>query len=219
MATLTVYPDPDPETTTIDGDARRSSVNETFSTIRGGAGTAMNDTAASHFVTLAATSTSNQYSELRRFIALFNTASLTASANISSAVLSLFGTGKTNGLGDPDLHIASSTPASNTTLATGDYSNVGSTSFGNVTYAGFSTVAYNDITLDSNGIANISKTGVSKFSALLSWDINNSFTGAWSSLAQSYLSFNSADQGATTNDPKLVVTYTLETFLPKVMII
>ena len=211
FSTLTAYPDAgDPGTTTIDGVVQRSGVNETFGTIRGGAGTlATNATDFLFTAQLDATGTTNQYSRLRRSIALFDTSSLTTSASISSATIGAYGWGKTNALGSADWHVGSATPASNTTLAASDYGNCGTTSFGSIAYASFSTSGYNDITLDSNGLGNISKTGVSKFSFQLSWDINNSFTGSWANSAISNFDNYSADQAGTTNDPKLVVTYTL----------
>jgi hypothetical protein len=211
MATLTVYPDANPETTTVDGYALRGGVNETFTTIRGGAGTQAGDSDTSVIVPgLTATSTTNQYSTLRRAFILFDTSSLTSAAIISGAVLSVYGGGlKTTGLGTPDLHVGSSTPASNTALVSADYSQRGTTSFGSISNASFSTSAYNDITLNASGIAAINKTGVSKFSLQLSWDINNSFTGSWASSAESEFSIVMSDTGS--NKPKLVITYTLPT--------
>jgi len=216
FATLTAYPDAgDPGTTTIDGVVQRSGVNETFGTIRGGAGTlATNATDFLFTAQLDATGTTNQYGRLRRSIALFDTSSLTTSASISSATIGAYGWSKTNALGSADWHVGSATPASNTTLAASDYGNCGTISFGSIAYASFSTSGYNDITLDSNGLGNISKTGVSKFSFQLSWDINNSFTGSWANSAISNFDNYSADQAGTTNDPKLVVTYTTSTNYP-----
>lgn len=137
----------------------------------------------------------------------FSTSTIGAGSTISDATLSLFGTAKTNALGSPDLHLAGATPAADNTLASSDYPNVQATSFGNVTYANWSTTAYNDVTLDANGIANVNKTGISRFSARTDWDINNSFTGVWASAALSNLTHNTADAAGTANDPKLVVTY------------
>lgn len=219
MATLTVYPDPNVETTTVDGHVSRAAVDETFSTIRSGAGTAVQDDQAFLLSYIRASNVSNQYGSLYRSFILFDTSSLTAGATISSVVLSVVGQLKDSGLGSPNLHVAGATTASNTALATGDFANRGTTSFGNVTYASFSTSGYNDITLDANGIANVSKTGVSKFSLQLSWDILNSFTGSWSSFATAYFQMLGAETSGTTSDPKLVVTYETSVFTSKVMII
>ena len=212
--TLTVYPDPHTETTTVDGRVYRSSVNEAFATIIAGAGTGVGDAGADNIVcNLVASATSNQFAQLIRGIFLFDTSALGA-CNISAVTLSLnggaaeLGAVKTNGLGSPDLHIAGSTTASNTALSNSDYANVGGTSFGSVTYANIQAVdSYTDWSLNASGITNISKAGVSKFSLRHSWDINGSFTGAWGSGAASHFGFRLAETAGTTKDPKLVVTY------------
>lgn len=194
----------------VDGRAARNGVNQTFANIRAGAGVSANNTASSDGPYLFSTGTTDQYDTLIRFFTLFNTATLTADATISAAVISFYGSDKANGNGSPAFHVAAATPAANDSIAASDYGNVGSTSFGNVAYASYSTSAYNDITLDANGRANISKTGISKFSEQLSWDILNDTTGlVWAGGAESYTLFNTAD--AVSNNPKLVVTYTLPT--------
>jgi hypothetical protein len=140
---------------------------------------------------------------------LFDTSLLTSSANISSAVFSVYGTDKANGLGSPDYDVVASTPASNTTLAAADYGQLGTTVFASVAYASYDTAGYNGFSLDTNGIANVSKTGVSKFGARLSWDTDGSFGGSWGSAQGTRFNSNTADATGTTNDPKLVVTYTI----------
>ena len=212
--TLTVYPDPHTETSTVDGRVYRTAVNETFATIIAGAGSGAGDAAADNIVcNLAASTTSNQFAQLIRGIFLFDTSALGLS-EISAAVLSLNGGAtelggvKTNGLGEPALHIAASTPASNTALAAADYGNVGGTSFGSVSYANIqASGSYTNWTLNATGIAAISKTGISKFSLRHSWDITGSFTGTWASGAASHFGFKLAETANTTSDPKLVVTY------------
>lgn len=210
FATLTVYPDANPETTTFDGYIQRDGVNETFGTIRGGAGTSWDDASASgQFTRLDSTSTSNQYQVLLRTIFLFDTSSLTTKATITAATLSLEGSTKQNGLGSPELHIAGATTVSNTTFNAADFAAVSRTSFASVSYASYNTSGYNNFALNGSGVANVSKTGISKFSAQSDWDINNSFTGAWVSFEISSLSGRFADTSGTTSDPKLVVEYSV----------
>lgn len=209
FATLTAYPDPNPETTTVDGYAGRYEASgESFATIRAGAGNEFDDTNTNNVAArLYSDTTTDLFEEMTRGIYLFDTASIDDAATISAAVFSLRGTGKANGNGSPALHVVASTPASNTALVNADYGQLGSTDFGSVAYAGYSISAYNDITLNSDGRANISKTGVSKFGTRTSWDLNNSFTGAWVSGADSNFQAYFADETGTTRDPKLVVTY------------
>jgi hypothetical protein len=66
---------------------------------------------------------------------------------------------------------------------------------------------YRDFTLDANGRANVSKTGISKFGARGGLDFSDATvpTGNNQCLARW------ADYGGTTTDPKLVITYTTST--------
>jgi hypothetical protein len=194
----------------VDGYCFRGSVNETFANIRAGVGTGAEASAGEDNMYLNATSTTNQYSHMRRFIFCFDTSSIGANKEINSATCSIWGTGKTNGNGSSDFHLASASLNSTSNIIAGDYQTCGTTSFGYVTYANYSTSGYNDITLNGSGLANINKTGVSQFSAQHSWDVLNNTTGlVWANGATTYFSARWADYTGTDNDPKLVVTYTL----------
>lgn len=204
----TVYPDPSVEVATVDGYARRSGIDESLATIRAGAGTASGDADTNIDQRIEGSVTSNQFRLLDRMFYLFDASSIPDTDDISAGTLSPFGaTSKATGLGSPDYHIAGSTPASNTAIVNADYSQVQTTSFGSIANASWNTAAYNDITLNADGRANISKTGISKFSGQFNWDINNDFTGAWVSEAVSNFGIYLADQAETTNDPKLTVTH------------
>lgn len=179
-----------------------------FSTLVGDAGTAANVTNASgNIILLQSASSGSGYVEIDRSVFNFNTASLSANANISAAVLSLYsnGTGNTLG-GTPNARIVAATPASPSTLATSDYSNFGTTQLAALLLSGITTSAYNDFAT-SNIIATVNKTGITSFGVRLDWDANNSFTGSYTNGASTYWNVNMADAGA--NIPKLVVTYTL----------
>ena len=212
--TSTTYPDPDPETTTVDGIVYRNGDTADWSVIRGNTiGTAAVDTTATDaFYQVEATATTNKWNNITRSFFLFDTSALTASATISAATLSLIGSSSSNSLSataaQTAIHIVASTPASNTALVTEDYDQTGATSFGSFAFADFSTSAYNDITLDANGIANISKTAVSKFGAKAGADVNNS-EPTWGSTQDIRISGKFADTAVTTSEPKLTVTYTL----------
>lgn len=196
----------------VDGYVGRAgAIDETLATIRAGAGNNSDETPETLSVYIEASATTNQFDNLFRSIVCFDTSSITDGTTINAAVLSVWGSTKSNGLGSPDLHAVASTPAATNALADSDYANVGTTSFGSVAYASFSTVAYNDITLDSNGRNNISATGVSKFGFRNSWDQSGTFGGVWASNANSNLVPFSADKAGTTNDPKLVVTFSFPT--------
>lgn len=201
---LVVYPDAHPESTTVDGYARRVGVDETFATIRAGSGNGNLDTGTNTYAAfLVATATANQYSQLLRGIFLFDTSSIPSGATIISATLSLYGTSKSNGLGSPALDVVSSNPASNTATANGNFTTLGTTVYGSVSYASYSTSGYNDISLD---VACITKAGITKLGTRLSWDTANSFGGSWSNSANTSFLCYFADNGS--NKPKLTVVYT-----------
>lgn len=202
----------------VDGTVQRGIVDETLTAIRSGAGQTANVTNASVGAPeITTSSTTNQFRQLTRVIYTFDTSSIPVSATIESATLSLFGVSKNNSLGgSPEIDIVAATPPATNTLAASDYGQLGSTVFASKTYAGWSTSAYNDFTLNANGIANITKGGVSKFGARVNWDTDNSFTGTWASLSDVRFNHYMADQTGTDNDPKLVVVY--KTFTPRVVI-
>lgn len=210
FTTLTAFPDPNPETTTVDGFVNRGGVNETLATIRAGAGNGVGDVSTADLICyIAPTATSNQYSDCYRSIFLFDTSAIPDTNTISAAVLSLAGMGS---VGADNLtqtvEIVLSTPASNTGLVAADYNQVGSVRQATgIAASAYNNTdgTYNNFTLNATGISNVSKTGVSKFGGAFSGDIDNSIT--WANNAGSYKYCYYADQAGTTTDPKLVVTY------------
>ncbi len=144
---------------------------------------------------------------------VFNTASLPDTDAISSATLSLFGNGgATTNVDSTTIEAVSVTLASPSALATSDYniSNFGSTTGGSISIASWNTGAYNDITLNATGIANISKTGNTFFGLRTGLDLSNTQpTGG--NLVTAYYS----DQTGTTNDPKLVVIHAVPAAGPR----
>ena len=208
--TTTVYPDADPETTTVDGDVRQSSAGDTFANLRAGAGTSAQPSVASSTCgTLNATTVSNNYDVLIRFIALFDTSSIPDTDTIDSATLSFHGRSKSDQMGGTHgIGVVTSTPASNTDLVAGDYAQLATTRQANdITLASWSTVGYNDFALNATGLGNISKTGVSKFGSRLSFDIDNS-APTWGSEESVAGGNYAADDAGTTRDPKLAVIHT-----------
>lgn len=193
----------------VDGYVGRSGVNEAIGTLRAGAGTYSNNTDTTEGgAILVGAVTSNQFSELRRSIFCFDTSSLPSGISLLSVILSFNSNTVSTGLGSTSLEVVSAAPASTSGLANSDYSNLGSTSFATVPSASWPAAnSYYDFTLDGNGIANVNKTGITKFGIRLGWDFNNNFTGVWANGVQSRFDLFYADQAGTTKDPKLVVTY------------
>lgn len=215
FSTLTAYPDANPETTTVDGEVRHvytSGSGQNWSIIIAAAGSAVSDnTTTMAAIGITTDTVSNKWRILRRAIMLFDTSSIPDTDTINSAILSIYVTSKSDAISiTPNINIYSSTPASNTGLVASDFANVGSTPFATaIGYSSIATGAYNDFTLNSNGLANISKTGVSKFSTRNeNYEVSNvAPTWAGSNLT-SDIQASQADETGTTQDPKLVVTYT-----------
>ena len=202
--TTTVYPDVNPESTSVDGYVFDNSVTPTWSTMRNAAGDGFGDTDTNS--TFIGWDSGAQYNYLVRSIFLFDTSAIGDADTINSATLSLYGTVKADPSSNtPDINIYTSTPASNTGLVAGDYTQIGTTAQSSaISYASYSTSGYNDFVL--NDLTKIDKTGISKFGARnANKDVANvapNLGGAFTGLQGYY-----ADQTGTTNDPKLVIEH------------
>lgn len=210
--TLTVNPDPNPETTTVDGVSIYDAV-DTWANVRAsGVGNSTFDSVDESLMMDARLVSAGRYILARSFF-LFDTSPLTSAAIITAVVFSVKPHSTASGTitDGTDIHIVSSSPASNTALVDQDYDQVGSTSFASMAGWTASDSTYRDFTLNANGRANVSKTGVSKFGARGSRDLLDQAptVGANQSLCRY------ADFAGTTDDPKLVVTYTLPTTVAK----
>jgi hypothetical protein len=195
----------------VDGRVgRNGSASDTFEQVMVGAGTIGNDTSTTMIIGAQVSAT---FRNISRGIFCFDTSSLPDDAVISAATFN-FITAKSNGLGDIDLYLVESTPASTSTIATSDYSNIdrgsGATSFGSITYASVNgdNSTYNAITLNSDGRNYINLTGITSFGVVISWDFNDSYPGSYASNDVSRFTIKTADQSGTASDPYLSVTYT-----------
>lgn len=152
----------------------------------------------------------DRYLQLGRIFLLFDTSSLGNGVTIDSGTISLRGLSKFKDAWtiDDNIHVTSSSPATNDTLTNNDYPSVGSVSFGSVSYADFSTSGYNNIALNASGLANISKTGVSKFAIRWGADLTNT-PPTWADSAQLRANFRLADNTGSSEDPVLTVNYTV----------
>ena len=223
FSTLTQWPESIGTDNPIDGLVFRNSVSETWATIIAGAGNgsyggAYIGTSSYPLVGYTSASTSSHFSNLYRAIFCFDTSALTSGVTISAAVLSIYGTAKDDGLSStPDVDIYTSTPASTSAIANGDFSQIASTSQTGspITYANWGTVGYNDFTFNSTGRGNVSKTGISKFGARNTNHDVAASSPTWVSSQESILSCQYSGFTGTSRDPKLVVTYTSSTTFPR----
>lgn len=149
------------------------------------------------------------YDILRRLCYGFNTSSIPDGAIISSAKLGVYPRASFNALNNQNLGVTGFAPAAANDFVAGDYD-----SFGNVRYAddvAYASVpvntAYLNISFNSAGIANVSKTGYTNFMLRLSSDIDNSnSTLTW--LASSVSGFRIYDYTESVGkEPFLEIVY------------
>ena len=87
--TSTFYPDPDTETTSVDGYVWRDAVDETWSAIHDAAdGTFSSDTGSGINVNLSTNATSNHWDRMGRGFILFDTSSIPDTDAVTSATFS-----------------------------------------------------------------------------------------------------------------------------------
>lgn len=208
MPSITVYPDAGIGGTTVDGIAQRSNDPATWADIRDGAGTFAGPTSATDaFCAIIASTTSNQWATIRRGIFLFDTSAIGDSDTIDDATFSFWATVTADSFAS-SVSFVGSTPASNGDLVAADYGQLGTTQYAaDKTIISISTGAYTDTILNATGLANISKTGVTKLGTRISQDRTNT-EPTWISGADSKVNGSYADTAGTTQDPKLVVNYT-----------
>ena len=210
MATLTVYPDADAESTSFDGYVLDD--NATWATAQGSSTADGNDDSDTTLV-LGARHNGSLY-RISRAIVLFDTSFIASSnATVDAATLSLWFTTKNDGDNDAQAYfsIVSSTPASNTGISNNDYDQVGDSidnptkNSDDVDITDITTGQYTNFTLNATGLGNVSKTGVSKFGVREGHDMEDV---AVASSTDNLCICSSADHTGTSQDPKLVVTYT-----------
>ncbi len=217
-ATLTSYPDPHTETTTVDGTVHYGTIGtgSTWSNHQGSTtGTPADDgVSTGGYQGKWIYADAFPFWRIMRGFFLFDTSSLGSTATISAATGSLYFSGTirnnwNNGTYSKYTWCAS-TPASNTALEANDFDNVGTTHFvTDVAISALTQDVYNDFTMNASGLAAIDKTGVSKFAVRLNWDIDNSSPPAVFDDSGDGGVVILADTAGTSTDPKLVVTYTL----------
>lgn len=209
-ASSTFYPDEDTESTSVDGSIYNS--NATWDSLHDASSGTHQDSSA----------TANMHSGLnagtyylRRGLFLFDTSALPDDATINSATFNI--TPATNGScsDSTGINIVNSFPASNTDLVDDDFNNVGDATDNPTTFSTtknistFVTDTELNYDLNANGLANISKTAVSKFGTRDTNDITDSTPTVFCTW-----SLNFAEQTGNTKDPNLIVYYTEATSSP-----
>lgn len=216
-----VYPDPDPEITSHDGQSARTGANATFDVLHDATGNTNRDSIDSDFVQIRASATIDQYERITRLQFLFDVSSITDSDTLDDATLSVWIVGKINSLlGEGSLNsalvVCEAVPGSDTASADSDFQAMLSTDFGRTgTQASITTGEYTDIILNALGEAEVDFTDLARYGLRDGWDIDDLIphdTGAtWGSTDQMSMEMRMADRGgspSTINDPKLTLNTT-----------
>lgn len=209
--TTTVYPDPDPETTTVDGYIRRQA-GAIWATIRDNAdgSDAGPASGASRLgAHLISSATTDQWTEIGRSAFLFDTSGIADTDTISSGTFKVRGGDTNNDNFSQSVCLVSSSPASNTDLTTADYDQFGTTelSTGAIAIGSWNTGGFNTFTLAAGGLSNVSKVGVSKFGCRLSGDRSNT-EPTWSGSVTANVHMEFSEWNASTaNDPTLTIVH------------
>lgn len=209
--TSTFFPDPNAETTSVDGDVYRTVALESWDTTHD----ATNGTAAepsanpwsvqSYFDGVATY-------EIDRGFLLFDTSAIPDTDVISAATVQLYITTLLDTDNDAQSYftiVGNTSPASNTDLVVGDFDQCGAIDnptkmSDDVDATGISTSAYNTWTMNATGLANISQTGITKWGVRSGNDIEDI---AVVGNVRTTILVRSAEQTGTTNDPVLTVTH------------
>lgn len=211
---------------TCDGHVVRNTVDgESFAIIRAGVGTVRTHTACQAGWLVAHGAGVDTFTNLYRGFMHFNLAPLVRQykvIDLSAAILSFVSptNGAPTGLGSTNVHIVESTATDANVLVVGDFSHLGSTSFGSISLDSIvaNGASYNDITLNASALTYLSSvlagsSKIAKLASRLEWDLNNSFTGTWAASAATGVEFRTIDFSADVA-VKLTLTATVVSLYP-----
>jgi hypothetical protein len=216
-ATTTVYPDPHPEDTTVDGRVAYNASAVSWSTIVAASGNWTSDSANPDYTIYiqSPASGTDTWEALTRAIYLFDTSDIGDDDQLDSAVMSLYGSSKSDSPAiAPTMNVYASTPASNDALVNADYGQIGTTELSNdITFANWSTSGYNPFTL--SGSASVPFDGITKLAVRDSaHDAATPSAPSWASNVATAMHSYKAEASGTSTDPKLVIVHT-SPFTPK----
>jgi len=210
---VTFYPDAHPEVTSVDGRLAFTWAQHSFSQLVAGAGTTAQDDSNYLNVTIYSDGFVDKWHTIYRSILLFDTSALPDDCTIISAILYIYGEGKTDTLGiAPTINLFASNPATNIALIPADYATLGTTPLCDtpIAYADFKTGTPGDpntFALNAAGLALISKTGITKLGLReATYDAPDN-PPSWSADKVCSMVGWAVDKGGDYR-PKLVVTYT-----------
>jgi uncharacterized membrane protein len=189
-------------------DGYLESQHGTYANARSGSGATITADVAGTDLTVGQAFLFSTYFLYEAFVK-FDTSSITASGTISTAVLSLYGTSDTSTTDfTMEAWINNWTAALDSTDWVAGASISALTKVATFATAGFSTSGYNAFT-DVAMPANVNKTGTTSLMVASSRLAAGTAPGG-----REDVTVGATDRAGTTNDPKLVVTYTLASKFP-----
>ena len=223
MTVSNFFPDGHPETNTVDGQVRTLSANAgVWAAVQGAStGTDAYDDVTSISVRIRASTTTDEYDRWYRGYFLFDTSTIPDGDTITAATLSF----KSNYVGDArtsSLSVGLCNPASDTALVAADWDAI--TFVKQAADIAFSAVTadsstYNVFTFNATGRGNVNKTGISKFSILITIDMEDDDPG-WVSARDDELNIYNAEEAVSGDArPRLQVTHSAVTYIPHILMI
>lgn len=122
--------------------------------------------------------TTNYFNNTIKTFLIWDTSAIPDIDIIDSAIVGIYGSSKQNELGAGNLEIVNFSP-SNYPVLVADYNNTDFTklSDSNISYASFSSTGYNNYTMNTAGLAQISKTANTSVLLMTAWETNNNIGG------------------------------------------
>lgn len=196
---------------TVDGEAARAGVSETWSTIRNSGGNGSDYTGGTGWIYYLEKSTN--YTNMYRGLYSFDTSSIPDDAIIDSWSLNLVGStgvSPSNTIGadtsQSDIVIVTTTLSSTTTLTNSDYQGVGTVEAGRFAYASWVNDNATFNALDGSDMDAINVTGNTSLALRSGADFDNDDAGLGNGVLRLY-TIKADSAGGT--DPYLEVTYHL----------
>ena len=211
FTTTTVYPDPNPETTSMDAvAANRPATAEAWATIHDATSGTVDGTADDTIDTNSPSVNENgtAWTRIQRLITLFDSSSIPDTDTISAATYSLWCINAGNNGHTLNVDMVTCAPASNTAVALGDFNKANWGTTLQATSLGVGTFGANQytvFTVNATGLGNISKTAITKFGCRISADTND--VEPTKATVSTSINTQHADIAGTDKDPKLVVTH------------
>jgi hypothetical protein len=210
-ADVTFSPDPNPESTSVDGYTGNSNVYGSWSGLMASSASLVLDSGTTLPQTIRSGGVDN-YRDFNRPITLFDTSSIGADQVVTAATQALTISSVNAGTSwdSVNLNIYGISPASNTAIVTADHLTISRTprlsagvQWGGLRTTGSGAVA--SFVFDATGRATVNTTGISKYA--VAWEYEESdTTPAIDMSGTTGPIWHSSEAGGTANDPLLTIT-------------